>query len=161
MRRFSTLSVLFALTLVLTGCQSADTDADNSKAEGGDGDGPASPLDQSVRGIMVAKQAHAHGVLEGLARKDFEQIADNARSLHDLSNKAEWGVHRTMEYNHFSDQFRWQTRELKRHAEEKKLHAATLDYMQLVMTCVRCHDYMAQENLVRAELDAGYLAVRR
>lgn len=148
-------NVLFAVSLVLivVGCQSsgdhaATVNKENANSNRPDDDSHIGPPIETVRDLMRAKLAHGHGILEGLARQNYDQIIANAQSLHDLASKEAWGVHRTMEYNLYSDQFRWHTRELKRHAEEKKLHAATMDYMQMVMTCVRCHDYMDQDNLI-------------
>lgn len=150
--------LLLSLALIIVGCQTTDDSVAGGKKAGlevdqRDDETHIGPPIESVRDMMRAKLAHGHGVLEGLARKNYDQIVANAKSLHDLASKEAWGVHRTMEYNLYSDQFRWHTRELRRHAEEKKLHAATMDYMQMVMTCVRCHDYMDQENLI---LDQSY-----
>ncbi len=140
---------LLSLVLLVLGCQ---TNPNGNKASGNadlrDDDSHVGPAIETVQDMMRSKLAHAHGVLEGLARQNYDQIIANANSLHELAGKSAWGVHRTMEYNLYSDQFRWHTSELKRHAQEKKLHAATLDYMQMTMTCVRCHDYMNQENLI-------------
>lgn len=144
---------LLLLTLITVGCQTANRPGSNAddvaaKGNGKDDDTHVGPPIETVHAIMRAKLAHGHGVLEGLTRQNYDQIIANAKALNDLASKEAWGVHRTMEYNLYSDQIRWYTGELKRHAEERKLHAATMDYMQMVNTCVRCHDYMNQENLI-------------
>ncbi len=115
-------------------------------------DEPANPPYSSVRHMMRAKLAHAQAVLEGVATNDMKQVEANANALIKLSQLSDWEVYRTMEYGLYSEDFRWNAKELARHAGEKKLHAATLDYMQLTMTCVRCHDYMSQAGLVNFDL---------
>lgn len=159
------LKLLFAVValMIVIGCQTegesgARVESDdrsaspvtdnNNRSTGGASPLHANPEHENVGGIMAAKLAHAHGALEGIARQDFKIVAANARSLHDLSEKADWQMHRTMEYNLYSDQFRWHVSELARHADAKNVHAATLDYVQMVMACVQCHDYMKQSGLV-------------
>jgi|GEM_PF-799391 len=112
----------------------------------------ANPEFEGVRHMMRAKLAHAQAVLEGIATNRLDMVQTNANALVNLSELSEWQVHRTMEYGMYSDDFRGNARELSRHAKEGKLHAATLDYMQLTMTCIRCHDYMNRAGLVQVDL---------
>ena len=147
---------LGSILLLLIACQHSAKDPHGKPAGSV---AAAKPVDEhvnppfaGVREMMRAKLAHAQAVLEGVARQDFDQVETNANSLHNLSTLTDWQVHRTMEYNQYSDEFRWNSRELARHAREKKLHAATLDYMSLTMTCVKCHDYMSREGLVKLDL---------
>ena len=55
-------------------------------------------------------------------------------------------------YLTFDDESRVVLSPLLRVDRPSDLHAATLDYMQLTMTCVRCHDYMGQAGLVQLDL---------
>ena len=105
------------------------------------------PLPRTVAPVMKAKVAHAQAVLEGIALEDFDQIHDNARSLMALSRSADWLVHRTIAYEIYSEEFKRITQRLQIHAEKHNLHAVTLAYMELTMTCVKCHTHMRQEGL--------------
>ena len=35
-----------------------------------------------------------------------------------------------------------QARDMERHAKEKNIDAASLDYMRITLTCVQCHNYI-------------------
>ena len=104
--------------------------------------------------MMRAKLAHAQAILEGIATNRMDQVQANANNLANLSELVQWQVHRTMEYGMYSEDFRFNARELARHAKDDNLHAAALDYMQLTMNCVRCHDYMNQAGLVQIDLQS-------
>ena len=147
------LAVTFmAISGVIAGCQQTPASPEK-KATAGEGSddhkGATQPKYNSVRDMMRAKLAHAQAVLEGVAVNDMDQVETNANALHTLSSKSDWQVHRTMEYNLYSEDFRFAAKELARHAREKKLHAATMDYVSLTLSCVKCHDYMAQAGFVR------------
>jgi hypothetical protein len=45
-------------------------------------------------------------------------------------------------YSRMSKNFQVQAGDLERHAREKNLDAAALDYMRISLTCVQCHKYM-------------------
>lgn len=147
------LLVMFAaLGFLIAGCQQtpAGSPAKSTAREGSDEHkGTVPPKYNSVRDMMRAKLAHAQAVLEGVAVNDMDQVETNANALHLLSTQSDWQVHRTMEYNLYSEDFRFAAREMARHAREKKMHAATMDYLSLTLSCVKCHDYMAQAGLIR------------
>ena len=147
-------SAAFALLLmVISGCQQTPVNTGNASATTGEkSDDHQPPAYKSVRDMMRAKLAHAQAVLEGLAVNDMDQVETNANALSTLSTLSDWQAHRTMEYNLYSEDFRFASREMARHAREKKLHAATMDYVSLTLSCVKCHDYMAQAGLVRFDL---------
>ncbi len=145
-----------AIGLALAGCQqprsTGPTDKTVAKEQSDEHKGAAAPVYKSVRDMMRAKLAHAQAVLEGVAVNDMDQVETNANALHTLSSMSDFQVHRTMEYNLYSEDFRFAAREMARHAQEKKLHAATMDYVSLTLACVKCHDYMAQAGLVKIDL---------
>ena len=113
---------------------------------------------QGPRNIMKAKLAHAQAVLEGIALEDFDQVRKNAQRLHELSQAADWQVQRTMEYQVFSAEFRRIVEDMAQHAQKKNIHALTLDYMQMTMTCVKCHSHMRWEGLAQTN-DRAFLGV--
>lgn len=150
------LSILLASALFLAACQQSARQpvavvqpAQSTAKPVGE---HANPPYASVHDMMRAKLAYAQAVLEGVSQSDFAQLEANANALQHLSTLTDWQVHRTMEYNQYSEEFRWNARELARHAREKKLHAATLDYMSMTLSCVKCHDYMKQAGLVHIDL---------
>jgi cytochrome c556 len=92
--------------------------------------------------FMRQKLEFSRGLLEGLTRKDFPQIAKNAKALRALSEAAVWTEPKLgsqVEYGWLSHDFQQLTDEIAARAGEKNLDGATLGYLQLVANCVRCH----------------------
>jgi hypothetical protein len=44
-----------------------------------------------------------------------------------------------------SKNFQEQAADLERHAKEKNLDMAGLDYMRISLTCIQCHKYMRDD----------------
>jgi hypothetical protein len=92
--------------------------------------------------MMREKLAAANKVLEGLAVEDFPKVAASAERLRIISRAASWHVIDSEEYARYSKNFQLEASDLKRHAEQKNLDAATMDYLKLTMTCVECHKHL-------------------
>jgi hypothetical protein len=92
--------------------------------------------------LMRDKLKYANQVLDGLALEDFSKIAASAEMMRMISKAASWHVLDSDEYNHLSKDFQEQAADLERHAKQKNLDAAALDYMRMSLTCVQCHKYM-------------------
>ena len=107
------------------------------------GDDPDKPT--KVTELMHEKLKYAQNVLEGIALNDFDKIADNADELMNVSKQAEWVVVKTPQYEMFSNQFRRSVESMAKNAKAKNLDGATLDYMDLTMTCVKCHKYVRED----------------
>jgi hypothetical protein len=103
--------------------------------------------------LMRKKLKHAQGVLEGVALNDFDKIADNADQLITISHQAEWVVVKTPQYELFSNQFRKGAEGLVKNAKAKNLDGAALDYVDMTMTCVKCHKYVRETRGVRRDGD--------
>ena len=144
----SLLAIVAIAGILLTGCTETREAWVPGPGPGGVGDthhpqpDPPGPI-----GIMKAKLAHAQAVLEGIVTEDMDQVQRNARHLKLLSEQAEFQVHRTMEYTVFSNEFRRVADQMAKNAADKNAHAVTLDYLQLVMTCTKCHSHMRWQGL--------------
>src|SRR5262249_49899303 len=117
----------------------------------GRGDGqPAQPnrlppkITREMAELMNKKLEHAKQILEGVARNDFDRIADHANDLIALSNREEWMVLKTPTYELFSNTFRRSAEDLIRHAKAKNGDATSLAYIDLTMSCVKCHRYVRE-----------------
>ena len=113
----------------------------------------ADPKKDKVPELMQRKLARAQKVLEGVAVKDFELIARNARELVDISKEAEWKVLKTPRYEIYSSDFRRNAEALIKNAKDQNLDAAALSYMDMTMSCVRCHKYVRQVRQARLDED--------
>ncbi len=105
--------------------------------------------------LMKKKLKCSQGVLEGIALNDFGKIADNADELITISQQAEWVVVKTPQYEVFSNRFRRNAESLVKDAKAKNLDGAALDYVDLTMTCVKCHKYVRETRRVRRDGGRG------
>ncbi len=105
--------------------------------------------------LMKKKLKCSQGVLEGIALNDFDKIADNADGLITISQQAEWVVVKTPQYELFSNRFRKSAESLVKNAKAKNLDGAALDYVDLTMTCVKCHKYVRETRMTRRDGEWG------
>jgi hypothetical protein len=100
------------------------------------------PDNKQVQQLMKKKLQYAQKVLEGIALNDYDQIAKNAEDLTQLSKAVEWRVYRSPKYEIHSNEFRRSTEALVEAARVKNVDAAALAYVDLTLTCVRCHKHV-------------------
>ena len=112
---------------------------------------------KKVRDLMHKKLENSQKILEGIAVNDFKLIAKHADELIDLSKQVEWRVLKTPQYEIHSNQFRRSAEALIKDAKDKNLDAAALTYMEMTLTCVRCHKYVREERMTRLDSDAPRL----
>ena len=110
------------------------------------------PANQELSGLMKRKLENSQKVLEGLALNNFEVISKHAEELISLSKQAEWKILKTPDYELFSNEFRRSAAELVKNAKGKNLDGATLAYVDLTFTCVRCHKYVRETRNVQLDL---------
>jgi hypothetical protein len=100
---------------------------------------------------MQRKLDHSQKVLEGLALNDFGLIAKHAEELIDISKSAEWRALNKPMYELLSSDFRRTADNLVRSAKDKNLDGAALSYVELTLTCVKCHKYVREVRMVRLD----------
>jgi hypothetical protein len=103
--------------------------------------------------LMRKKLEHAQKVLEGIALNDFDKIVKNGDDLMLISKMAEWKVVRTPQYEVQSNTFRRAIDDLIEKAQAKNLDGATLAYVDITLTCVKCHKYV--RDVRRTSLDGS------
>lgn len=94
--------------------------------------------------LMRNKLQQAQRLLEGIALADFNKIGQSADELIQLSKSAEWLVYRTPRYELHSNEFRRAAEKIARKAQAKSIDGVTLAYVDLTMSCVRCHEYVRE-----------------
>jgi cytochrome c556 len=94
---------------------------------------------RAAKEFMRDKLELSKGVLEGLAKEDFDLIATKAARLSAMTKDVEWRVFEKPDYDEQSAIFRRQVEALKEAAKDKNLDAATLAYLRVTMSCVDCH----------------------
>ena len=134
MKKFLCLTLLFALPLALTPWTGRADDKPDAKAK-----------------LMQRKLAESQKVLEGLALNDFEKIAKHAEELIEISKLAGWRVVKTPRYELYSNDFRRTAEDLVQKAKDRNLDGAALSYVELTLTCVKCHKHVREERMVRLD----------
>jgi hypothetical protein len=100
------------------------------------------------RRFMRQKLENAKNALEGLTLEDFTMIANSARRMRELSEDAQWQVSPNVNYVRLSAEFQDVASEMEAKAKEKNLDGATLAYVKLTMTCVKCHKTVREQRLI-------------
>ena len=108
------------------------------------GGGQGTKKGSVVAELMQRKLKHSQAILEAIALNKFDKIVDNAEELISLTNQAEWQVIKSTRYELHSNEFRRAAEMLIQKAKEKNIDGATLNYLDLTMTCVRCHQYVRE-----------------
>jgi hypothetical protein len=103
------------------------------------------------RGPMQRKLEHAQKVIEGLATNDFAALGRHAEELIAISKEAEWKVLKTARYQLYSNDFRQQAQELADHARDKNIDGAALAYVEMTLTCVKCHKHVREVRMTRLD----------
>jgi hypothetical protein len=92
--------------------------------------------------LMRAKLKHAQAVLEGLAVGDFKAIAAAADELVRVSQAAEFlNAYKSREYEVQINIFRRAAQTMSKKAGDRNLDGVTLAYVDMTMTCLKCHQY--------------------
>ena len=98
----------------------------------------------TLRQLMANKLQAAQRLLGAIAVANFDQIGQQADQLVQMANQAEWLAYKTPKYELHSNEFRRAAETIARKAKEKNIDGVTLAYMDLTMSCVRCHQYVRE-----------------
>jgi hypothetical protein len=104
-----------------------------------------------VAELMKKKLIYSQKVLEGIALNDPDIIIKNAQELILISQKAEWLVLQTPEYKLHSNDFRRTAETMVTQAKAKNMDAAALAYVEMTLTCVKCHKHVREVRMARLE----------
>jgi hypothetical protein len=112
----------------------------------GRGGEPKSDEDK-LRALMHKKLENSQKVLEGITTQDFKMISSHAEELIAISKEAGWKVVKTPRYEAYSNDFRREAEDLIKAAKDKNVDAAALAYVDLTLTCVKCHKHVREERM--------------
>jgi hypothetical protein len=101
--------------------------------------------------LMKRKLEHAQKVLEGIALNDFDRITKHAEELIVISHEAEWKAIQLPDYELYSGEFRRNAQALVKNATAKNLDGAALAYVELTMSCVKCHKHVREVRMTRRD----------
>jgi len=106
---------------------------------------------KEVNDLMKKKLEQSQKVLEGVALNDFDKIASAAGELMQISKQAEWRVLKTPQYEVHGNEFRKAAEAMIQNAKAKNLDGATLAYVDLTLTCVKCHKHVREVRMTRLD----------
>jgi hypothetical protein len=94
--------------------------------------------------LMKKKLTHAQKLLEGIALADLTKVGDNAGDLMAISKQVEFQILKTPRYELYTNDFRRALEDIQSGVKQRNLDAATLGYLDLTMSCVRCHKHIRE-----------------
>lgn len=104
--------------------------------------------------LMRKKLEHSQKVLEGIALNDFDKISSNANDMIQISKDVEFRIHKTPQYELYTNEFRRNAEALVEAAKTKNTDSAALAYVDLTLTCVKCHKHVREVRMGRLDLPA-------
>lgn len=114
--------------------------------------GQTEDLDKKkVEALMQRKLQQAQKLLDGVVTGDFDKIGKHAEALSDISKQAAWRAIKTPRYETYSAEFQRIADTLIKSAKDKNLDASALAYVELTLTCVKCHKHVREVRMVRLD----------
>lgn len=106
--------------------------------------------------LMRMKLEQAKILLESLALEDYERIGTSSERLKEISIQAQWTQPHSERFGIFGDEFRTALTRMGDNALEKNLDGVTLNFMQMVASCVECHEVVREGEMVALAPTAAY-----
>ena len=98
--------------------------------------------------LMVLKLKESQALLEGLALNDAAKVQKSAEELLRISKEAQFRkALNTPAYEYHANSFQKAAETAIEKAKAKNIDGATLAYMDMTMTCVRCHQYTREQRI--------------
>lgn len=123
----------------------------------GDDKPKVDPKPDTKAEVMKKKLALAQKILDGLAMEDFDKIKSGADDLVTVRQQAAFMLSKTAKYEMHANDFLTHLETIQKAAKKKNVEAAALGYVEMTLTCVRCHQYVRDEKIGAApslKLDA-------
>lgn len=102
--------------------------------------------DPAVARLMEQKLKHSQGLLAAVVKEDFPSMTTHADKLLELA-KQQWIRNETPEYRAHLKDFWIVLEGVKDAAEKRSGDGATLAYVQLTLSCVKCHKSLRQPGM--------------
>jgi hypothetical protein len=110
-----------------------------------------------LKRFMRLKLDHSQKILEGLTLENFALVAENARTLKELSEDTRWRVSPNVNYLRMSAEFQDLAGEVAEKAKQRNLDGATLAYVRMTVNCVKCHEYTRANRITQLDSRAPYI----
>ena len=105
------------------------------------------PVEAKKPTVMQRKLAHAQKLLESLALNDFAKLEASADELQLCAKEASWQIVKKPKYETYSNDFVRQLDAIKAAGKKKNTDAAALAFVEMTLTCVKCHQFVREEGV--------------
>lgn len=106
--------------------------------------------------LMAAKLKESQTLLEGLTLNDFAKVQKGAEELLRISKEAQFRkALNTPRYDVHANNFQRAAETVIEKAKAKNIDGATLAYLDMTITCVRCHQHTREEGIGRVGPPVG------
>lgn len=112
---------------------------------------PPPPKADDVSALMQKKLTHSQKLLEGIALADFEKISEQTRDLQGVAQQAQFMVLKTPQYELHANDFKRALGDIQKGVKAKNIDAATLGYVELTVSCVRCHKHVREVRITKSD----------
>jgi hypothetical protein len=106
---------------------------------------------KAVKALMMRKLENSQKVLEGLALNDYDKVGKHADDLIAISKATDWKVLKTPQYELYSNDFRRNAEQLVQMAKIKNTDGMALAYVEMTLTCVKCHKHVREVRMARLD----------
>lgn len=142
MKRISCAVTMFALVLVPFNVAGQDKKDKKDR-------------DAILSEAMQKKLKSAQLVLEGVVTADSKKTASSAEELIRLANSTTWPLILSPQYDAHNADFVRAAKKLVQTAKDKNMDGAALAYVEMTLSCVRCHQYVREHRRdARLDLEA-------
>ena len=106
--------------------------------------------------LMTAKLKESQTLLEGLTLNDLGKVQKSAEKLLEISKTAQMRkAVNSPAYELHANTFQRSAETVIEKAKAKSVDGATLAYVEMTVTCVRCHQYAREQGIGRLGPPAG------
>ncbi len=117
---------------------------------------PRDPDEQTeLSKFMRKKLASSNQILEGLVTDDMTQVEKGADELLKMSDAEHWRASNDMMYLHHSRVFRNSVDLMRDKAEKRSIDGVALAWMDVTMSCIKCHEWVRDTLIADVPLDAA------
>ena len=103
--------------------------------------------------FMRQKLKASNRIMEGLCVDDLKLVDSGAEILHRMSDAEQWRASNDVMYLNHSREFRKRVEGLRKQAQAGNSDGAALAWMEVTMSCLRCHKWVRDSMLVDVGAD--------
>lgn len=109
--------------------------------------------------FMRKKLDASNQILEGLVTDDLTMVDEGAEKLLKMSDAERWRASNDMMYMHHSREFRRSVEAMQGKARKKSIDGAALEWIDVTMSCIRCHEWVRDTMIADLQLKDGMISL--